>query len=1120
MAIYPDVPDVELDPIVQQVNPGPEQRPAVMARGADVVVHAGAGTGKTRTLISRFLALVAEGNPLRSVVAVTFTDKAALEMRSRLRAAIRTYLDDPSLPAERRAAWEQTERDLDSARIGTIHSLCSEILRRHPAEAVIDPQFSVLDDAQALLLRTNALDDALASAVVDDKYAPLFAVKKVDAVRTLLAALLDRRLALADALGDEAEVGVRTRVDELRARVRDLMCDGDLLETFEALRTCNAYAQEHVQAAADAAAPVVRNSVAICAAALAAADRGDWAASGTALSALAATMKDVGRNANWSETKPKMVFKQIRQILTKSLGDDVLDPAADLRLLELRPLVHTLYAEASARYAAAKDELRALDFDDLEAGALALLRSHPAVRAEWQQQVAALLVDEFQDTNARQAELVRLLGSAPGRLFVVGDAQQSIYGFRGADLRVFHAERDRIDAAGGALATLDRSYRTHPALLNALEKLLRPIFDDGPEADYRARFSPLRAAREEAAFALSPPFIEFHLAEGAKADAMPCAADALAKRLYALHSTGVAWGDIAILCRASKAFTWYEDALERAGIPNVTVAGRGFYERPEVRDILNALRAVTDPHDNLALIGLLRSPAVGMSDLAIMRLCDAAPKGSRNAPEPGAIWLQLQREGDPLALDACVLVRDLHALAGRVTVAELLGTLLERSTYAAALLQAGQTRAARNLTKIMDEAQAAPSPSVNDFLARIDALRSATTREGEARADESGAVQIMTVHSAKGLEFPVVVIGDAGNRGSNRGDVVYIDEQLGILFSVKEDDGVEGFLFAEAKRRAREREEAESERILYVAATRARDLLIFSGDVTRTKQDECNASGWLKAMTADTDLKQVLNGALADSGALKSSACGTYACAIHKPAPASRAAAAGAAAALAQEAAADDALGAAVWDARLIASLPGSLAPATPKARAWRVVPELDDTRAPAWVTGQIVHEAIAAWRFPDDSDAAPAFDDWAAARARSCGVHVPEARARVVFECRRLLMRLRAHPLHAALAGAPRRFSELPYQYAGADGAAEGGRMDVLFQRPDGGWTVLDFKTNTVTANRTIANIVEREHYDVDLRRYGRAVEQLLRVRPELALCFLDTPEGLQLHPLSFDAA
>ncbi len=1033
--------EVALDPIVERVNPSPEQRPAVAARGVDVVVHAGAGSGKTRTLVSRFLSLVAEGNALRSVVAITFTEKAALEMRSRLRAAIRDYLQQPLLDGATRAHWEPIERDLDSARIGTIHALCTEILRRHPAEAVIDPAFAVLDAAQSLLLRANALDDALAAAVVDEAAAPLFAAMKVNSVRTLLEEMLDERLAVAEACGDGVDAAAAAQIDEWRQRAQTFMRDGATIETIADLHTLHDYAQEHAAAAGDDGALVVSAALDAWQHALAAESRGDWALMADALRTLAAGLKQKGLVSNWGGHKPKTVFKALKSLLVAACGDSIPDLAADARLLALRPLVHGIYTDAASRYAAARQRLGALDFDDLEAGALALLRHHPAVRAEWQQQVAALLVDEFQDTNARQAELVRLLRAAPGRVFMVGDAQQSIYGFRGADLRVFRAERARVAAEGGAIEALDRSYRTHGALLAAIETLLSPIFDNGAEADFRARYSPLQAMRADALSMAAAPFVEFHLADGRKADAMPCAADALATRLIALRRAGAAWSDMAILCRSSGAFAWYEDALERAAIPNVTVAGRGFYNRPEVRDILNALRAIADPHDNLALVGLLRSPAIGLNDATLMRICTAAPRGERGAPAAGALWQQVRSESDGQIQEAAAFIAELHSRAGRVSVLELLELFLTRSGYSAALIQAGQRRAARNLTKLLDEARAAPTPSVSDFLARITALRSATSREGEARADESGAVQIMSVHAAKGLEFPIVVIGDVGSAGSNRSRPLYVESVTGLRFSTCSEDGEEGLLYATAVQRAKEMDEAEAERILYVAATRAREMLLFSGSVKRRPTprtgDTCSTSGWLKQMGDAGNLDPLLNAALAAAGVAQQSACGRFVCTIHNPAAAATVATAGA---LAMEsdtvATPEDTL---AWEPRMLEPVAFRVADTQRPPRPWRVTTEQAGVHAPAWVIGEVVHEAVAAWRFPDDANALD-FAAWADARLRARGVHDEAARTSAIAGCRRLLQRLRNHTLYAELSAAPRRYHELPYQCPLAAGSAAGG--------------------------------------------------------------------------------
>ena len=314
------------------------------------------------------------------------------------------------------------------------------------------------------------------------------------------------------------------------------------------------------------------------------------------------------------------------------------------------------------------------------------------------------------------------------------------------------------------------------------------------------------------------------------------AADALAARLAELvegsghvqiEANGqlrpLSYGDVAILCRASTSFAAYENALERAGIPFLTVAGRGFYGRPEIRDLLNALAALADPTDDLALAGLLRSPAFGVSDAGLYRLSEARDR----AEGPNSLWHTLRAFGAELAGEdggraarAALIISDLHAQAGRAPVADLLKAFLDATGYRAALLAAGQARAARNVAKLLADAHASGLVSVGEFLAYVAELRDSGTREGEARATAEGAVQIMSVHAAKGLEFPVVVIGDATYNPPGRSGVLF-DPALGVLLAQKDDDKQLPAIYRLGKLTADDQEAAESDRLLYVAATRA-----------------------------------------------------------------------------------------------------------------------------------------------------------------------------------------------------------------------------------------------------------------------------------------------------------
>jgi len=852
-------------PIVVQTAPSAEQWPAIEARGGDVAVTAGAGAGKTRTLVARYLALLAEGLPLRAVVAITFTRKAAREMRSRVRDELRRYLARPDLADAERERWQQLYTALDAARIGTIHSLCAEILRAHPTEAGPDPRFEVLEEGQGNILRSQALAEALAWAADDGEAVALFTLLGEGGLQGTLDALLQQPAAAAE-MSARSPADILARWEqELRQRQEQALA---ALQARPAWAEAVAVLHDHCAANSDDLTEAQRR------AALAALHD----AVGPLPDRLAALarLRDLslagGRAASWpgGSTQLAAVKDALRTLRdlwrSQSALLDLALTAQDEALARALPALGAVCACANERYAALKRERRALDYDDLEIGARALLRDRPAVLAHWQAEVQALLVDEFQDTNGDQRDLVAFLNGGSGKLFIVGDAKQSIYRFRGADVTVFRTERARI-AEQGRVWDLATSYRAHRALVQGLNDLLRPVLGAGdPARPWVEPFAPLTHHREEPGAGFGPAFIELHLTVGSKSSgALDRAADALAARLAALVASGaqivreeqvypLGYGDIAILCRASTSFCAYEDALERAGVPFLTVAGRGFYDRPEVRDVLNALQALADPTDDLALAGLLRSPALALSDAALYRLC--AARGERS--ERGSLWdalrasgAQLPGDDGPRAERAAALIAELHEQVGRSPVADVLKAFVDATAYRAALLQVGQSqraasaRGARNIAKLLADAHVSDIVGVGEFLEYVRGLRDAGAREGEARATAEGAVQIMTVHAAKGLEFPVVVIGDAtyGGRGSSG---VLADARLGVLLPLKDEEGALPAAYRLGQASDADQDAAESNRLCYVAATRARELLLVSGCIG-LKQDgrPGKLGGWL-----------------------------------------------------------------------------------------------------------------------------------------------------------------------------------------------------------------------------------------------------------------------------------
>jgi len=1151
------VPRSGLHPIVGQLAPSDEQMPAVVARGCDVAVTAGAGAGKTRTLVARYLSLLADGLPLRSVVAITFTRKAAREMRNRVREEVRRFLSRAKVPEEERAFWRDVQQGLDAARIGTIHGLCAEILRRHPVEAstggfVLDPRFEMLDEGQQALLLAEAADAALSWAADDQDTARVFADLGERDLRDTVARLLQRRLDVADAVpaGDDLWAVWR---DRLTAPLRAYVDDAAVGAGFADLcRWRDDGSLDRAAAAGDALVSDYREVLRHWDAIASARSSGDWGEVSRHLAPLRNALKQKGSKRNWAPADPKPVIKALQtryDELVKPVVSSGIDLDLDRRAArEVVPALLRVFGRALQSYDAAKQARRALDFDDLESMAIALLKEHGDVRAYWQSEVKALLVDEYQDTNARQRDLVNALNGDAGKLFIVGDGKQSIYRFRGADVGVFRGERESIAGTGQGLE-LATSYRSHAALVAGLNALLQPVLGAEPDPDrpYVEPFSPLVSHRATASKGFRSPFVELHLAVGTReAGADLRAARMVAARLVDLVGSGstlvpardgetgstavrsLDYGDIAVLCRASRSFAAYEDAFEAVGIPYLTVAGRGFYDRSEVRDLLNALRALADAADDLVLAGLLRSPAFGLTDMALVRL-----RRLQTQAGTASLWDVLRagdlgclREEASRAGDAGDTIDHLRHLAGRASAAEVLKALLDVTGYRAGLLMAGQRRAVSNVTKLLADAHASGIVGLDAFVAYTEELRTAAPREGEARVVAEGAVQIMSVHQAKGLEFPVVVIGDA-SRSSAAHQGVLIDSLLGVVprltaeVTVPGDPGELRSVTSAAYRLAQASEAAqsvaESARLLYVAATRVQELLLVSGSVKATSRGALSTTGWLRDLAGGMGLKEHAPHLDPAGTAVHRFECELQgqpvACTIVE-----------------SEAPLPVVTVSIVGEPKETLTLPNSamLAPLVlppseadvgadeeyrdPPRRVWRVVPPPGRDRAPAWVVGQIVHVALAGWLFPDDAADADLGHEAAARREALASGLTDDGQVRnAIGRAAGLLRRFRRHPLCTEMSSAVRRLHEVPYSVLDDDGVPQSGVIDALY-RTSAGWTLVEFKTDEIRDDAALARSLGRSDYVRQVRRYRLASERLLGAPVAPIICLLNYRRTVRL--------
>jgi ATP-dependent exoDNAse (exonuclease V) beta subunit len=616
--------------------------------------------------------------------------------------------------------------------------------------------------------------------------------------------------------------------------------------------------------------------------------------------------------------------------------------------------------------------------------------------------------------------------------------------------------------------------------------------------------------------------------------ALDRAADALVARLVELVHEGcfpskddtehhLDFGDAAILCRASTSFAAYENALEHAGVPFLTVAGRGFYDRPEIRDLLNALQALADPADDLALAGLLRSPALGLSDLALYHLCEARDHAIASHPtgRPRSLWESLADEASALARlssrdqahaqRARRTIQRLHRQIGRASVAEILKQFLDETGYQAALLAADQPRAVRNVKKLLADAHNSGLVGVGDFLEYINGLRDTGAREAESRAIGEGAVQIMSVHAAKGLEFAIVAIGDV-THSSHVTQGTLIDHDLGVVPSPQTRDEQTSAFHELSRERASDEEDAEADRLLYVAATRAREKLLLNGCIRLRKGDRTPAGlrGWLgKLASAEAlDLGDVDFTAYDEEG--EGMLCRTLsaggedvACALYEPAfsPPTRAVSQNDGETAGRLLLPPPLLAPIVKD-EMVEATPEQ----TPPQRVWRVVPSVKRPSAPSWVVGSVVHKALATWRFPDSS-----FDAWTAARGRQYGIVNQDALRDLSRRSRRLLDRFRDHGLYTHMATAERRFHEVPYSIH-VDGRLESGVIDALYRR-DSDWIIVEFKTDDVRDAGSLQRLLTATDYVAQAERYVAAAQHLLGQRPRALLCMLDYEGGVLLE-------
>ncbi len=848
------------------MNFTPEQEQAITGTARRICVSAGAGSGKTRILIERMLRLLdspelwPEKRPrLDGIVALTFADKAAAEMKARLR---KGFAEKAKAAAgDARQFWRELVREADGARVSTIHAFCASFLRENALRLGVSPDTGVLSDAENALLRervvAEVLDELLEAG--DAGAAALYVEYGGKRLKDTLRAAIGQRTALRDIAARTPDSATPEALVEEWKRVAGAVFDretlalaspaalGPVLAELKALETCVLYEN-------DGRAKRLQHAVALLERVLA-----PGAEPGIIREALAELGKagDYTPRASdkkWSDRESydranaalNDLHKGAQKIASLNAEGD---PQMELETARRTLAFLSIADRVIGRFAERKAALECQDFDDQIDETRRILAEDAELCARTARGIAFLLVDEFQDTDRAQLEIANLLCDTPGgpSLFIVGDAKQSIYLFRGAEVGVFR----EAGTAADLNVPLKTNFRSTPDVLAFVNhffrgtNLLAAVENYGGMKTHRPA-----AGRSAVEFFLPPDSEEKTKAEEAHKTEAAFIAARIREMVHGPEPVTVgdpderrpaAYGDIALLFRRFTHVHHYEEALRAADIPYCLGAGRSFYTRQEVVDILHLLQTACDMWNETALLCFLRGPFAALSDDALARMAMADPhRGGLARVFHGGETPAAFPEADRLAR-ARELLRQVRELRGDPPGPALRRALDLSGAEAVCLGQYQGMQKASNLRKLVavaDDFSPRLPATLADFVRYLDELRDRVVREGDANLQTEGgdAVALLTIHASKGLEFPVVFLPDlcAQKKGPNASGPLHLHRDIGAALGGgdledKEEDAPGPVLVRAIQLTAQRGEDEESARLLYVAMTRARDHLVLCG---------------------------------------------------------------------------------------------------------------------------------------------------------------------------------------------------------------------------------------------------------------------------------------------------
>ncbi len=864
------------------------QKQAIESIDQNILVTAGAGSGKTLVLVQRYVEILQKQPELsvHNLLAVTYTRKAAKEMRTRIKARLKELYEQAKIDGTKEhMRWHQCLADMDLANIETIHSFCQSLVRAFTVEIGLNPQLEILDEIERAQIVEESIAETLRQIITADSTSKVILEHyPLDTLETFIKEALHHHLQFEQIMTNWQSADRDDFIAQINALLtktqKQLLADLTIDEEWHSAGNYLKFstfpknikleevrqqaAQYYVQIQESVQTSKINETWQVL---LSLPELGPLRMGGNSDEAkeMRAAIKTlIEKSKDYSQSKKKGYG------LPANLPDDL---SSNDNYWQFWQALLAIVKQAQSIYSQKKREAGKFDFDDLIAMTKSVLEEpHSAVRKYYNDKLAHILVDEFQDTNPIQAEIISLLAGEKTKLFLIGDDKQSIYKFQGADVATFNAWQSNSD---NNLVFAD-SFRSQPNIVNFVNSIFAVLLHKRQaHVDYRAKYSPLEAKREAAAqveIMQLPTLTDGNLTED-RAEGRAVAnwieekvneeAEVLEKHS---EKRPINYGDFAVLVPRNRDLQIFESALGEAGIPYVTSGGRTFLERQEIYDLENMLLFLSNPSNSHALLGVLRSPMFGVSDdvihnLLTVNISVASPRDISSQSE--SLWQKMQdflskeenrKAGYQNIAGAIIVLKRLLTDLSKLSLPQLVYKIIRDTNYdlIALTLPDGKQRY-KNIwkfyTMVTDDLDA------GQFAERLALSRELSVREGNATIDNKQSVKLMTIHSAKGLEFPAVALPVLSNAINYNKSKLLFHQQFGIVLNTtrteqERDEGVP-LAYQLGKTIDDDMDIAEKKRLLYVAMTRARDYLSLFIAPENIKAN--SAAEWLVPLLESTD---------------------------------------------------------------------------------------------------------------------------------------------------------------------------------------------------------------------------------------------------------------------------